>query len=169
MSPTELDRRTLAWSALFVVSQANIIRLLGPTAPNVLAVQTAWSGQRYHRILDGMDETEVVRFRSHYLPDFVHPVIYAMALRAGAKSLAARTPMSPVMAKVLATAPIVSAVGDYLENTVGLVLVGNREQITDTVVRTTTVVSTVKWIAAIGSLACLTQGFARVWGRALQR
>ncbi|CCQ17234.1 putative uncharacterized protein [Rhodococcus sp. AW25M09] len=169
MSLSALDRRMLGWSALFVVSQANIARLLGRAAPNVLAVQTAWSAQRYRQILASMDDAETARFRSHYLPDFVHPAIYAIALRAGARSLAATTPLSPTVTTALAVAPIASAAGDYIENIVGLVLLDNRERITDTVVRATTVVSTTKWVLAIGSFAYLTQGFLRVWGRALQR
>lgn len=159
----------LGWSALFVVSQAIIARLLGPTAPNVLAVQTAWSAQRYRQNLTSMDETEIARFRSHYFPDFVHPAIYAIALRAGARSLAAKTPLSPAATTALAVAPVASAAGDYIENIVGLILVDNREQITDTVVRATTVVSTVKWLLAIGSLGYLSQGFLRVWAQALFR
>ncbi|MBY4276921.1 hypothetical protein HQO27_25805 [Rhodococcus fascians] len=169
MSLTVLDRKLLGWSALFVVSQANIARLLGPAAPKVLAVQTAWSEQRYRQILASMDETEIARFRSHYLPDFVHPAIYAIALRAGARSLAAKTPLSPAITTALAVAPVASAAGDYIENIVGLILVDNREQISDTVVRATTVVSTVKWILAIGSLTYLSQGFLRVWARVLLR
>ncbi|MFI8567867.1 hypothetical protein ACIGGF_15040 [Rhodococcus sp. NPDC078407] len=164
-----LDRKLVAWSALFVVSQANIARLLGPSAPKVLAVQTAWSEQRYRNILASMDETEIARFRSHYFPDFVHPAIYAIALRAGARSLAEKTPLSPAATTALAVAPVVSAAGDYIENIVGLTLVDNREQITDTVVRATTVVSTVKWLLAIGSLAYLSQGFLRVWAQDLLR
>ncbi|TFI41260.1 hypothetical protein E4P29_20900 [Rhodococcus sp. 1R11] len=169
MSLTVLDRKLLGWSALFVVSQANIARLLGPAAPKVLAVQTAWSEQRYRQILASMDETEIARFRSHYLPDFVHPAIYAIALRVGARSLAAKTPLSPAVTTALALAPVASAAGDCIENIVGLILVDNREQISDTVVRATTVVSAVKWILAIGSLTYLSQGFLRVWARALLR
>ena len=169
MSLTVLDRKLLGWSALFVVSQANIARLLGPAAPKVLAVQTAWSEKRYRKILASMDETEIARFRRHYLPDFVHPAIYAIALRAGARSLAAKTPLSPAITTALAVAPVASAAGDYIENIVGLILVDNREQISDTVVRATTVVSTAKWVLAIGSLTYLSQGFLRVWARALLR
>jgi hypothetical protein len=47
--------------------------------------------------------------------------------------------------------------------------VDNREQISDTVVRATTVVSTVKWILAIGSLTYLSQGFLRVWAQTPRR
>ncbi|MDI9897782.1 hypothetical protein QM797_23930 [Rhodococcus sp. IEGM 1381] len=169
MSLSMLDGKLLAWSALFVVSQGNIARLLGPAAPKVLEVQTAWSEQRYRQILASMDDAEIARFRSHYFPDFVHPAIYAIALRAGARSLAAKTPLSHAATTALAVAPVVSAGGDYIENIVGLMLMDNREQITDTVVRATTVVSTVKWILAIGSLTYLTQGFLRVWAKALLR
>lgn len=169
MHLSALDRKLVAWSTLFVVSQANIARLLGPSAPKVLAVQTAWSEQRYRQILASMDDAGIARFRSHYFPDFVHPAIYAIALRAGARSLATKTPLSPAATTALAVAPVVSAAGDYIENIVGLMLVDNREQITDTVVRATTVVSTAKWILAIGSLAYLSQGFLRVWAQALVR
>lgn len=163
MALDELDRRTITWSALFVVSQANIVRLLGSTGPNVLAVQTAWSKARYREILDSMNDVETARFRSHYFADFVHPVIYALALRAGARSLAAAAPQSPVTGELLAAAPVVSAACDYIENIVGLTLVDNPERISDNVVRATTVVSTIKWVTAIGSLAYLGQGFVRVW------
>ncbi|MGV8872986.1 MAG: hypothetical protein ACOH2Q_10690 [Rhodococcus sp. (in: high G+C Gram-positive bacteria)] len=169
MSLGALDRRMIGWSALFAVSQANIARLLGPAAPKVLEVQTAWSAQRYRQILASMDDADLARFHSHYLPDFVHPAIYAIALRAGARSLAAKTTLSPAVTTALAVAPIASAAGDYIENIVGLMLVDNREQITDTVVRATTVVSATKWVLAIGTLAYLSQGFLRVWGSALRR
>ncbi len=169
MTLGELDRKMIGWSALFVVSQANIVRLLGSTGPNVLAVQSAWSEARYREILAGMDDAETARFRSHYFPDFVHPAIYAMALRAGARSLASAAPQRPVVVDVLAAAPIVSAACDYIENIVGLTLVDHPERISDTVVRATTVVSTVKWVTAIGSLAYLGQGFVRVWAKMLLR
>ena len=167
MALDELDRKTIVWSALFVASQANLLRMLGSTGPNVLAVQTAWSEARYREILASMDNAETARFRSHYFADFVHPVLYASALRAGARSLAAMTEQSPGAAVVLAVAPVVSAACDYIENIVGLTLVDHPERISDTKVRATTLVSTVKWATAIGSLAYLGQGFVRVWANSL--
>ncbi|MCQ4120272.1 hypothetical protein [Rhodococcus tibetensis] len=167
MALTSLDRKLLAWSAAFVISQANIARLLGPTAPRVAAIQTARSARGYTAILDGMDLAETARYRSHYYPDFVHPVIYAVALRTGARRLAELTPLSPTTRKVLAAAPVVAAAGDYVENVVGLHLLSHREHITDATVRTTSAVSVTKWMLALGALAFLSQGFVRVWARAL--
>lgn len=115
-----------------------------------------------------MDEHEIARFRSHYFPDLVHPAIYALALRAAARSLAATTPIGPTTMRVLTVAPVISAAGDYIENIVGLTLVDDREQITDAVVRATTVVSTVKWVLALGCLGYLSQGFLRVWAGLLR-
>jgi hypothetical protein len=85
MALTSLDRKLLGWSAAFVISQANIARLLGPAAPRVAEIQTARSARDYTAILDGMDATETARYRSHYYPDFIHPAIYAVALRTGAR------------------------------------------------------------------------------------
>ncbi len=146
---------------IFAVSQANILRLLGPAGPRVLQIQTAWSALRYRQILDSMDAAATARFRSHYYPDFVHPVIYAMALRAGASRLGELTDLTPTTAKALAIAPILSAAGDYVENVTGLYLLDHREQITDSVVRATTAVSVTKWVLALGTLAYLACGFGR--------
>ena len=167
MALSVLDRKLIVWSALFVVSQANIVRLLGPAGPKVLQVQTAWSERLYREILASMGDAETARFRSHYFPDPVHPAIYAMALRAGARSLNPESVPGPATVRALAVAPVVSAACDYIENIVGLTLVDNRELISDNVVRATTVVSTVKWVTAAGSLAYLSQGFVRHWRRNL--
>lgn len=169
MGLTSRDTRLLVWSTLFAVSQANIVRLLGPAGPRVLEVQTAWSAERYRQILAKMDEADTARFRSHYYPDFVHPMIYAFALRAGAARLALSTPMTPTSSRILALAPVASAAGDYVENIVGLHLLDHPEHITDSVVRATTAVSVTKWVLALGSLAYLTVGFGRVWTRAFTR
>jgi hypothetical protein len=169
MRLTSRDAPLVAWSAAFVVSQANIVRLLGPAGPQVLRIQTAWSARRYLEILAGMDKATTARFRSHYYPDFVHPAIYAAALRAGATRLGELTPTSPATARALALAPVASAAGDYVENLVGLHLLDHPDRITDSVVRVTTAVSITKWVLALGSLGYLGVGFGSVIVRAHRR
>ena len=66
-------------------------------------------------------------------------------------------------------APVASAAGDYIENAVGLYLLDHRDAISDSTVRATTVVSTAKWVLALGTLGYLAQGYLRVWTRALTR
>lgn len=120
------------WTTAFVVSQANIARLLGPVAPKVLEVQTAFSARRYVEILDSMDAEATARFRSHYYPDFVHPAIYAMALRSAGTRLGGEwVPLSPATRRALAVVPVLSAAGDYVENVVGLHFLDHRDRITD--------------------------------------
>lgn len=168
MALTSRDTPLLVRSAVFVVSQATIVHMLGPAGPRVLEVQTAWSAERYRQILGSMDSETTARFRSHYYPDFVHPAIYAAALRAGAKRLQESAPMTPTVSRILALAPVASAAGDYVENIVGLHLLDHPEHITDSVVRATTTVSVAKWVLALGSLAYLGAGFGRLWWRALR-
>lgn len=155
--------KLVAWSVAFVVSQANILRLLGPAGPKLMKTQTAPSSRAYRAVLDSMDAAETERYRSHFYPDFVHPIIYAAALRAGARRLDELAPLSPATRRVLLAAPVVAAAGDYVENVAGLYLLDHRYRITDRTVRATTAVSTTKWVLALGSLAYLTRGFARVW------
>lgn len=163
MFRTSNQRSMVVWSAVFALSQANIVRLLGPAAPRVLEVQTALSASRYREVLAKMDEADTARFRSHYYPDFVHPLIYALALRAAGRRLGERTELSPKVRTMLAAAPIVSAAGDYVENVVGLHLLDDRDNITDTTVRVTSAISITKWVLALGALGYLSQGFVRVW------
>ncbi|MGY5036827.1 hypothetical protein ACWC9U_40020, partial [Streptomyces sp. 900116325] len=47
--------KLIAWSVAFVVSQANIARLLGSVGPKLLKTQTARSAHAYRTVLDGMD------------------------------------------------------------------------------------------------------------------
>lgn len=155
--------RLVAWSAAFVVSQANIVRLLGPVGATLLRTQTAPSARAYTAALDGMDVADLERYRSHFYPDFVHPIIYAAALRAGARRLDELAPLPPSTKRILLAAPVVAAAGDYVENVAGLYLLDHRDRVTDPTIRATTAVSTTKWVLALGSLAYLARGFARVW------
>lgn len=163
MALTALDGRLIGWSAAYVLSQANIARLLGPTAPKLLQTQTALSARSYRAVLDSMDESETARFRSHFVPDMVHPVIYAVALCTGARRLGQLTDLSPATRRALAVAPVAAAVADYVENVVDLHLLDHREAITDARVRAISTVSITKWVLSIGALAYLSQGFVRVW------
>jgi hypothetical protein len=163
MAPTGSAKAMALWTTAFVVSQANIARLLGPVAPKVLDVQTAFSARRYIEILDSMDAEATSRFRSHYYPDFVHPAIYAMALRSAGTRLGERVPLSPSTRRALAVAPVLSAAGDYVENVVGLRFLDHRDSITDSRVRAVSTVSIGKWVLALGTLGYLSQGFVRVW------
>lgn len=161
MALTRTDRALLGWTAAYVASQANILRVLGPAGPKLLKIQTATSAERYRAVLDGMDARELAGYRAHYPLDMVHPVIYALALRAGVRALDARTPLTPRTKRLLEIAPVASAAGDYLENVVGWHLIDNRQHITDTGTRVVSAISTAKWALALGSLGYLAQGLAR--------
>lgn len=158
---TRTGRAFLGWAALYVVSQANIARTLGPAAPKLLQIQTATSAPQYNGILESMTTREMAGYRAHYPLDMVHPAIYAMALRTGAQALDARRPQSERMRKALATAPIVSAAGDYIENVIGWYLIDHREHVTDSGTRVVSAISTAKWILALGTFGYIAVGLAR--------
>ncbi|WP_137725448.1 hypothetical protein [Prescottella subtropica] len=158
--------KLVAWSTVFVVTQGAIVRVLGPAAGiAVLRTQTAPSARAYLAALDGLDGVQTVRYRRHFYVDFVHPLVYAVALRAGVRRLDELAPLPPAAKRILLAAPVASAAGDYLENVAGLYLLDHRDRVTDPVIRTTTAISTTKWVLALGTLAYLTRGFARAWRR----
>ncbi|NGP08366.1 hypothetical protein G6038_23395 [Rhodococcus sp. 14C212] len=166
MAWTASDRRLLAAAAVFALSQANIARVLGPATSAVGRIQTAFSAATYRTVLDGLDADTVLRYRRHYYWDMVHPLIFAIALQTGARSLAEHRPVPARIRRVLAVAPAVAAAADYGENVAGLYLLDHRDHIADPTVRAATTVSTVKWVLALGSLTYLSQGFLRLWTRA---
>jgi hypothetical protein len=166
MALSSPDRKLLATSALFVVSQANIARVLGSTALTVGTVQTTFSASKYRKILDSLGPAELSRYREHYYWDMFHPLTFAVALRAGARALDHHRPLSPVVRSFLLTAPALAAAGDYAENVAGLYLLDHRDKITDDTVRAASAISVTKWTLAVGCLAYLSQGFFRVWAQA---
>ncbi|MBS9371219.1 hypothetical protein [Rhodococcus sp. B50] len=169
MTLTRADRFLIGAAAVFLVSQANIGRVLGSTASTVGTVQTTFSASKYRKVLDNLGPDEIERYRRHYYWDMVHPVTFAVALRAGARSLDTHRPLPPRTHRILMTAPVVAAAGDYVENVVGLYLLEHRTRIDDRTVRATSTVSVTKWVLALGSFAYLSQGFLRMWGGAALR
>lgn len=145
-------RQFLGWGAVYAVSQANILRALGPAAPKLLKIQTATSAAQYNTVLDAMTEQEMAGYRAHYPLDMVHPAIYATALRAGARALDARRRQPTFMRKYLMAGPVVSAGCDYVENVAGWYLIDHRQHVTDAGTQVVTTVSTVKWVLALGEL-----------------
>lgn len=166
MALTRADRFLVGASAVFIVSQVNIGRVLGSTAATVGAVQSTFSAARYRTILDDLGPDEIERYRQHYYWDMVHPMTFAVALRAGARALDEHRPLSARTRRILMTAPVVAAAGDYVENVVGLYLLDHRSRIDDRTVRATSAVSLTKWVLALGSFAYLSQGFVRMWSEA---
>ncbi|UYP17943.1 hypothetical protein OED52_14870 [Rhodococcus sp. Z13] len=169
MAITRADLRLVAASALYAVSQANIAHVLGSTATTVGTIQTTFSAEKYRKILDNLGPEELERYREHYYWDMVHPLTFAIALRAGARALHEHRPLRPRTRRLLLAAPAVAAAGDYVENVVGLYLLDHRTRIDDRIVRTASTVSVTKWALALGSLAYLSQGFLRLWGAAALR
>ncbi len=165
MAPTGSAKAMALWTTAFVVSQANIARLLGPVAPKVLEVQTAFSARRYVEILDSMDAEATARFRSHYYPpDFVHPAIYAMALRSAGTRLGGEwVPLSPGnSARPCRSARTVG--GRRLRRERGRTpFPRSSRQDHRLEVRAASTVSIAKWVLALGTLGYLSQGFVRVW------
>ncbi|TCN57251.1 hypothetical protein EV641_102396 [Rhodococcus sp. SMB37] len=166
MALSSPDRKLLATSALFIVSQANIARVLGSTALTVGMVQTTFSATKYRKILDNLGPGEITRYREHYYWDMFHPLTFAVALRAGARALDHHRSLSPGVRRILLTAPVMAAAGDYVENVAGLYLLDHRDKITDDTVRAASTISVTKWTLAVGCLAYLSQGFLRVWTQA---
>ena len=158
----------LGFNAVYVVSQAIIARRLGPVAHDALRLQTTTTAAKFRGILEGWDDVELARYRSHLPPDMVHPLIYGASLCASALQLDELSPLPSWLRRGLVIAPWLSALGDYGENVAHWYLLDHRESITPAAIRVTGTVTNTKWALAGACLATLLAGYTRVGWRAVR-
>ena len=60
----------------YVVSQANLGRLVGSLEPNILALQLSFSGQAFWAVASAWGPEGVRQYLDHFPYDFVHPFVY---------------------------------------------------------------------------------------------
>ncbi|WP_127781761.1 hypothetical protein [Rhodococcus sp. X156] len=156
----------LGLNALYLASQTFIGRRLGPMTKDLFRLQLTTSAPTFRSIVDGWDEGQLARYRSHLPPDMVHPVIYGCSLTASTLKLDELVALPPRVRTALLVAPWVAAACDYAENVAHLYLLDHREAITPPVITATGVASTTKWALAGSCVVTLAAGYARAGWRA---
>lgn len=78
MSEVQRPKLALVWGAvaLFVASQANLARLLGPLEPSIFSLQLALTPADFWAVVQAWGEAGVARYQSHFVWDFIHPFVY---------------------------------------------------------------------------------------------
>jgi len=77
-----LNRYLVVFGALFVLSQALIIWLLGDVGLQLLALQTTFTKAGFTSIVSAWGPAEFEKLRVHYRFDSLHPLWYALFLAA---------------------------------------------------------------------------------------
>lgn len=137
----------------FVASQGNLLRIIGPLEPSILALQLAFTPEAFARVVTAWGPEGLARYRDHFPFDFAHPVFYAAFgwIWVDRTKLFAWTPRS--MRRALRGALPFAALCDIGENLLHLRLLDNLSEIAAAPVFASACLSSLKWSLAVG-FAC---------------
>ncbi|MGU3432153.1 hypothetical protein ACNHUS_03975 [Actinomycetes bacterium M1A6_2h] len=164
-----IDKKLIGFGTAYALSELNIIRMVGPSAGAVYKeIQTSPSADAYRKSVARLTPTTKAKLRSHYIPNFGHPLLYAIALRTGGQRLAQLVPLSPTVEKLLTVGPCVGAAADITENIFRLRMLDDDDAVTDTTVRAASALAVTKWSLAVGPLVYMAARYLPMWARALR-
>ncbi|MGH3715955.1 MAG: hypothetical protein ACRDT4_21210 [Micromonosporaceae bacterium] len=143
------------FGVLFVVSQANLIALLGDMGPAYFQMQTTLSVDTFRGILDGWSAEEQARYRESFSWDSVHPLLYGGLLLTWALVVHRHGAVSSARLPLLVTLAVAPSVLDYLENACHLYLEVHRDEISSGSVVASGLAADAKWLVAAVALVWL--------------
>ena len=107
-------RWPLVWlvTAAYVLSQANLARIVGPLDPNIVVLQTRLTPDAFWGVLAAWGPDGVARYRAHLPVDWLHPFLYG----AMGWLWARRTPVLAGWPRAVAAMLPLAAACDLIEN-----------------------------------------------------
>ncbi len=148
LSPTFLKRLFVVYLIL-QVSVALILRNVTGDPLDVLIFQCSLTPEDFKRILDGWGERGLAFHHTHYYPDFLLPISYALLLRGLIFQLRGRTRLMIL--------PVIAGIADQIENVIHLTLTLKQELIFTPLFYVAMVAVYVKWITALLAVGVIVQ------------
>ncbi len=160
-------RSVLIWTLLVVmlsISLIQIMRVLPPSAPSVVALQLAFTPSRMEAVLNAWGVLGRQAYLLSLLLDFFYPLVYAFALGAWIAFLTTipgRAPSFWVL--LLFTLPFVAAAMDYLENFLHLWMLALTNSLSPSLIFLASLAAAIKWGLVGISFLSLPPLFLRRW------
>lgn len=132
----------------FLVSQGNLARIIGPLDPSFMAMQFAFSPTRYAEILAAWGPVGIERYRSHFVFDLMHPLIFAALGWIAVRTSPVFEGLSPRRERILSWLLPVAAGLDYIENTCQLKRLSAPPGTGEWLIPTSAACATIKWTLA---------------------
>ena len=134
---------------VFLVSQGNMARIIGPLDPSFLAMQFAFTPTRFDEILAAWGPEGVARYRSHFVYDLVHPLIFGALGWMAVKTSPVFDGLSAAKERLFRWMLPVAAGLDYIENTCQLKLLSWPLGTADWLVPVSATCASIKWALAV--------------------
>ncbi len=139
----------VVWLAFlaYLVSQIHIAVLVAPLKPNLLALQLAFTSERFWQVLHLWGPEGLALFRAHFAFDLVHPVLYAcFGYLAGRSKLLAAGP--PKWQTVYTFMLPLAALLDYVENLSHWILLSFEPNTGGLLIGLASLCAALKWLLA---------------------
>ncbi len=133
----------------FVASQGNLLRIIGPLEPSILALQLAFTPEAFARVVTAWGPVGLARYRAHFLFDFVHPLVYAGFGWIWVSCTALFAWVRPSIQRALRLALPIAGLCDLLENVLHWRLLDRLPEIAATPVFLSACLSSLKWSLAV--------------------
>lgn len=158
----------MAMLVLFLVSQGNLARIIGPLDPSFMTMQFAFSPTRYAEIRAAWGPQGIERYRSHFAFDLIHPLIFAALGWVAVRTLPVFGGLSPRRERILSWLLPVAAGFDYIENSCQLRLLSFPLGAANWMIPTSAICATIKWgLVVVFTLMFTWQLFTWTIGRSL--
>ena len=131
------------------VTVALILKNVTGDPIDVLVFQCSLTPESFRKILEGWGERGLAYYHSHYYPDFLLPVAYALLLRGLIFRLRGKT--------ILMLLPVIAGFADQVENVIHLTLTLKQELIPTPFFYLGLVAVYLKWFAALASIGIIVQ------------
>lgn len=166
-----MDRRwpilTLVTLA-FILSQGNLLRILGPLEPSIFALQLAFTPESFAAVLTRWGGAGIARYRAHFAFDLLHPFVYAAFGVAWVRRSALFA--SPAgMRMPLAWALPIAGLCDLVENALHWAMIHGTLTMAPVPIAISATVSSVKWGLALIFALAMGRGLALVGWHAARR
>jgi len=134
---------------LFLISQGNLARIIGPLDPSFFAMQFAFTPSRFAKILAAWGPDGVARYRSHFAYDLIHPLIFGPLGWVAVKTSPFVDGLSIPTERVLRWLLPIAAGFDYIENSCQLRLLSLPLGTADFLIPVSACCASIKWSLAL--------------------
>ena len=153
---------------LYLVNQAIILSILSPLGHDPLVLQLTFSEAAFADVLEGWSAGNLHTYRIHFVPDYLHGLIYAVFLSSLIAYLTSRSGRDPTRSRqAFFLLPYLACLCDTIENSLHLHLVSNEVAISGELVATSALFTWMKWTLVGLSLGAIV--FYIVKNRGLRR
>ncbi len=159
-------RLALLATLVFVVSQANLVRLIGPLEPNIVVLQTRFTAEAFWSVLQAWGPEGLARYRAHLPYDWLHPFLYGVMGWLWVRRTPLFTRWPARRSRALSWSLPLAAVCDLLENALHVALLARPPGGSALFVALAGTASSLKWFLAVAFVVALAAaGTTWLWRR----